>query len=151
VVFDVARLIDHLVGWVTSFAARVSNETFDGDPSRFQAGADPAGDFGAAARIIVAAYRAGGHEAQQLPVGMLLMEYVVHGWDLAIATGQPVPFTDAEAESALTTGRQMLKPKYRGPGKTFGFEVHVAETASQVDQLVAFLGRAPDWQPAGAR
>jgi len=44
----------------------------------------------------------------------------------------------------------MLKPEYRGPGKTFGYEVEVSDDAGPVDRLVAFLGRDPGWQgPAG--
>ena len=99
--YDVAGLVDHLVGWATSFAAKVTGGTFEGDPNDFRAGADPVGEFHAAAQTIAAAYRAGRPEAEKLPVGMLLMEYVGHGWDLATATGQPVTFTAAEAEPAL--------------------------------------------------
>jgi hypothetical protein len=38
----------------------------------------------------------------------------------------------------------MLMPAYRGPGKTFGYEVQVGGNASAVDRLVAFIGRDPD-------
>ena len=145
--YDVARLVDHLVGWASSFAARVTGSTFEGDPNDFRAGADPAGEFRAAARSIVGAYRSGRPEAEKLPVGMLLMEYVGHGWDLATATGQPVTFTAAEAEPALRTGREMLKPEYRGPGQAFGLEAEADEAAGSVERLVAFLGRSPAWTP----
>jgi len=146
----VARLVDHLVGWATSFAARVSGRPLEGDPNALVAGADPAGEFAAAARSLVSAYRADRPEARSLPVGMLLMEYLGHGWDLATATGQPTGFTAAEAGRALELGRTMLKPEYRGPGKTFGFEVPSAETDAPLDRLVAFLGRSPQGRPAGA-
>ena len=145
--YDVARLVDHLVGWATSFAARVTGGTFEGDPNDFHAGADPTGEFHAGAQTIVAAYRAGRPEAEGLPVGLLLMEYVGHGWDLATATGQPVTFTAAEAEPALKMGQQMLKPEYRGPGQAFGLEAEAGEAAGSVDRLVAFLGRSPGWTP----
>ena len=88
--------------------------------------------------------------AKTLPVGVLLMDYEVHGWDLARATGQAVPFEDGEALRALETGRQMLKPEYRGPDKEFGAEVPVPDDASPMDQLVAFLGRDPGWTPPSA-
>lgn len=145
--YDVARLVDHLVGWATSFAAKVTGGTFEGDPNDFRAGADPAREFHTAAQTIVAAYRAGRPEAEKLPVGMLLMEYVGHGWDLATATGQPVTFTTAEAEPALKLGQQMLKPEYRGPGQAFGLEAEAGEAAGSVERLVAFLGRSPGWTP----
>ena len=76
------------------------------------------------------------------------MDYEVHGWDLARATGQAVPFEDGEALRALETGRQMLKPEYRGPDKEFGAEVPVPDDAAPMDQLVAFLGRDPGWDAA---
>jgi uncharacterized protein (TIGR03086 family) len=148
--FDVARVVDHLVGWASSFAARLSGGTFEGDPNDYRAGADPVADFHDAAGTIAGAYRDGGEAAAQLPVGILLMEFVVHGWDLATATGQTVSFTPAEADRALDTGQQMLKPEYRGPGKTFGYEAEVPDSASSVDRLVAFLGRSPGWTTSTA-
>jgi uncharacterized protein (TIGR03086 family) len=146
--FDVARLVDHVVGWATSFAARLTGGTYEGDPNDHRTGTEPAAEFHAASEKIVAAFRSGRAETEQTPVGMLLMEYVTHGWDLAIATGQPASFTAEEADVALSLGRQMLKPEYRGPGRGFGPETEVANSAGSVDKLVAFLGRSPGWQPA---
>ena len=77
------------------------------------------------------------------------MEFITHGWDLATATGQRVPYTSAEATAALDAGRQMLKPEYRGSDKSFGEEVATGST-DPVDQLVAFLGRDPGWSSADA-
>jgi uncharacterized protein (TIGR03086 family) len=148
---DVTRLVDHLVGWAAAFAARVNGEPLEGDPNALVAGADPAGEFSVAACGLVSAYRADRPDARSLPVGMLLMEYLGHGWDLATATAQPTGFTAAEASRALELGRTMLKPEYRGPGKTFGLELPSADTDPPIDQLVAFLGRSPGWRPAGAR
>lgn len=145
--YDVARIVDHLVGWATSFAARLTGGSFEGDPNDFHVGNDPAGEFRQAAQTIVAAYREGGGESERLPIGVLLMEFATHGWDLATATGQPFGLDPATAQAALEMGRQMLKPEYRGPGQSFGYEVDVAESAGSVDKLVAFLGRDPGWQP----
>jgi uncharacterized protein (TIGR03086 family) len=78
-------------------------------------------------------------------LGMMLMEYVGHGWDLAVALGRPAPFTEAEAEAALATGRRILSPDYRGPDKSFGEEVPVPEGAPAVERLIGFLGRDPYW------
>jgi uncharacterized protein (TIGR03086 family) len=136
------------VGWATSFAARVTGTTYEGDPNDHRAGADPAAEFHSASEAIVAAFRSGRAETASLPVGLFLMEYIAHGWDLATATSQPVTFTAEEADLALVLGRQMLKPEYRGPGSAFGFEAEAAATAGSVERLVAFLGRSPDWQPA---
>jgi uncharacterized protein (TIGR03086 family) len=146
--FDVARVVDHLVGWANSFAARLTGGSVTGDPNDFRAGATPAAEFHHAGQAILAAYREGGEESQKLPIGILMMEFLVHGWDLAAATGSSVRFSSDAADLALATGRQMLAPEYRGPGKTFGDEVEVSDTAGPVDRLVAFLGRDPGWQGA---
>ena len=74
---------------------------------------------------------------------MIVGELAVHGWDLAVATGQPVPYTELEAQAALDAARGMLVPAYRGPGKSFGYEVEVSADASAVDRLIAFIGRDP--------
>ncbi len=147
---DVARLVDHLVGWSRSFAARLTAGSEAGDPNDYRVGGDPVMEFHQAAQTITGAYREGVEQSQKLPVGLLIMEFLVHGWDLATATGRSVSFPPAAADLGLATGRQMLQPEYRGPGKTFGLEVEVSGDAGPVDRLVAFLGRNPGWQaPAG--
>src|SRR6478672_2704986 len=111
---DVAQLTEHMTGWAAKFAARLDGSgQADGAP-----GGDPAEAFRSSAATITRAYRSGAPGTEQLPVGMLLMEFIAHGWDLATATGQQVPYTPAEATAALDAGRRMLEPKYRGPDKS---------------------------------
>jgi uncharacterized protein (TIGR03086 family) len=137
---DVAGLTDHLVGWLRMFAARAAGVDDQADPNQYRSGADPAAEFAAAGQQAVAAFETG---APDRLLGMMLIEYIGHGWDLAVATGQPVPYTDAEAQAALDAARGMLQPGYRGPGKTFGYEVEVSDDAPTVAKLVAFIGRDP--------
>jgi len=146
--FDVSRIVDHLVGWAHSFAARLTGGSDPGDPNDYRAGASPAAEFQQAAQAIVAAYREGSEPSRKLPIGFLIMEFLVHGWDLATATGRSAEFRPAAADLALATGRQMLQPEYRGAGKSFGDEVEVSDAAGPVDRLVAFLGRDPGWHSA---
>jgi uncharacterized protein (TIGR03086 family) len=143
---DVARIVDHLIGWARSFATRLTGGSDAGNPNDYRVAGDPVGEFHQAAHTIVGAYREGGEQSQKLPVGFLIMEFLVHGWDLATATGRSVSYLPAAAELGLATGRQMLQPEYRGPGKTFGYEVEVSDDAGPVDRLVAFMGRDPGWQ-----
>lgn len=144
--FDVARIVDHLVGWANSFATRLTGGSVTGDPNDYRVGGNPATEFHQAAQAIVGAYREGGEQSQKLPVGFIIMEFLVHGWDLGTATGRSEQFSPAAADLALATGRLMLQPEYRGPGKSFGYEAEVADAAGPVDRLVAFLGRDPGWQ-----
>jgi uncharacterized protein (TIGR03086 family) len=72
---------------------------------------------------------------------MTLIEYLTHGWDLARATGQEVPYDDEEAESTLQVASETLPPKYRGEGKPFGDIVPVPDEADATDRLAGFMGR----------
>ena len=68
-------------------------------------------------------------------------DLVVHGWDLARATGQD----DTIADEDIKRVRRYMEPmgdKLRGP-QAFGPAVEVADSASDQDKLIAFLGRRP--------
>lgn len=148
---DVARLTDHVVGWAASFASRLTDGADIGDPNEYRVGANPAAEFHRAAQRMVGSYRATTEQSQNLPVGLLIMEFLTHGWDLATAIDRPVSYRDEAAELALKTGRLMLKPEYRGPDKAFGREFRVPDSAGAVDRLVASMGRNPAWQPTHPR
>jgi uncharacterized protein (TIGR03086 family) len=147
--YDVATLVDHMTGWAARFASRVTGAGGDADPNAHRAGPDPAAEVRQAAAQIVLGYRDGVDGAHAMPVGVLLMEFQVHGWDLARATGQEPPFSDAEATRALELGRQLMSPDYRGPDQAFGHEVEPPPGAPVLDRLVAFLGRDPGWHAPG--
>jgi len=75
--------------------------------------------------------------------GMALGELVVHGWDLARATGQDatwpddaVAFAYEVAEQTAEQGRQM---------GAYGPPVAVAADASIMDRLLGVTGRDPQW------
>ena len=149
--FDVEALLAHIVGWAQVFAAAATGDTYDGDPTSYPLGDGAASDFRAAATDIVDGWRAHGTDRKvtlmsgempgQMVLNMTFMEYLTHGWDLATATGQPVQFTDAEAEETLRRAQQTLQPQYRGQG--IGEEVEVPPDAPVLDRLVGFMGRRP--------
>lgn len=151
--YDVAGLVDHLVGWVQVFAAGADERRYEGDPTTFRAGDDPAGQFRAAAETMVAGWRRHGLDRKvtltgepqpaELALNMTLMEYLTHGWDLATATGQPVPYTEDEAAEVLARAERTLPPQYRGAGMPFGDIVPVPGDAAAVDRLMGFMGRSP--------
>jgi uncharacterized protein (TIGR03086 family) len=73
---------------------------------------------------------------------VLSIEFLVHGWDYAVAVGQEVDAPDPLAEYVLGLAQRLLKPPQRSAA---GFDdpVEVPADASALDRLVAFTGRDP--------
>ncbi|MEU9190915.1 TIGR03086 family metal-binding protein [Streptomyces sp. NPDC048484] len=94
--------------------------------------------------------RAGGVELPGEVAGLVAAdEIVVHGWDLARATGQEY----APDAAALQAAYQMLAPSADDPaarGSIFGPVVPVPEDAPLLDRVIGLSGRDPGWA-AGAR
>jgi uncharacterized protein (TIGR03086 family) len=151
--YDVEALVNHLVGWIQVFEAGCHDRSYEGDAANYRCGADPAGEFRTAAASLVAGWQKYGLDREVALTGgkwpgvqvfnMTVMEFLTHGWDLAVATGQPIPFTEQEAAETLARAEVTLPPQYRGENMSFGHAVPVDEHASAVDRLVAFLGRDP--------
>jgi uncharacterized protein (TIGR03086 family) len=148
---DVRALVNHLVTGDLHFASLISGLPVpDGDEDHL--GTDPAGAFRAAAAGLTAALGAPGalDRVYRLPVGQVpgpglieirLIEHLGHGWDLAKATGQPVPFPDDLAERGLDSARRRLGDRGAGGLAAFGAEVEVPAHAAAIDRLAGFLGR----------
>jgi uncharacterized protein (TIGR03086 family) len=146
--YDVAQLLDHLVGFATNFADKAAGVTPPADPTTTVAGDDAQGAYHDAGVRLLAGYRGGANDGAT-PLAVVLMETITHGWDLAAATGQPTPYTEPSIAAALDTCRGMLSPQHRGEGKPFGEEVEVSSSAPVLDQLIGFMGRDPDWSARG--
>jgi uncharacterized protein (TIGR03086 family) len=73
-------------------------------------------------------------------------ELVVHGWDLARATGQELATDGAALEAAMQMLGQFQTPgKVAEPGAVFGTVVDTADDAPLLDRVVGFSGRDPAW------
>ncbi|WP_433536563.1 TIGR03086 family metal-binding protein [Micromonospora sp. CA-249363] len=77
--------------------------------------------------------------------GMALLDLIVHGWDLAVATGQPyrpAPAAVAELHALV----EQLGPNARRVG-IFADPTSTppASTTPDLDRLLAQTGRAPTW------
>jgi uncharacterized protein (TIGR03086 family) len=155
---DVAQLRDHVTGWLDTFAAGFADP--GGQAPRaglddYQAPADPAAQVRAAAAALDAALRAGaaqrplrlGESAMpgDMALAMILWEYLMHGWDLARATGQEWAPPAAAAEESLSFAPAMLTPDYQGEGKAFAPRVPVPDEAPPLDRLLGLSGRDPGW------
>ena len=77
-----------------------------------------------------------------------LNELVLHGWDLARATGQDYRPTRRASGSRMRCSCRWPRAPDRVP--VFGAPVAVGADAPLLDQVVALSGRRPDWAPPGS-
>ncbi len=90
-----------------------------------------------------------GHPMPAAAIGsMMTTEFVLHGWDLATATGQPFAVPEPLAATVLQ-GVEAIVGMGRDGG-WFGPEVPVAETAPTLARALAAAGRNPSWTPPAA-
>jgi uncharacterized protein (TIGR03086 family) len=149
----VKQLMEHMAGWAQPFDAAANGQVYDGDPTGYELTGTSIGEFRRIGDRMVNGWSSGGFDrtvrltGPELPAGMVfnmtLMEYVTHGWDLATATGQPVPYSDDEVEETLSRAQVTLPPEYRGPGKAFADVVPVPESDPPLNRLIGFMGRSP--------
>jgi len=76
-------------------------------------------------------------------VRMHFVDHLVHGWDLAKATGQDTAIDTTLATAAYEEMTAALDASSRGAGLPFGAEVECSPDAPVHERLVAFLGRHP--------
>jgi uncharacterized protein (TIGR03086 family) len=77
---------------------------------------------------------------------MLIMEMVLHGWDVARATGQDYRCDETLAQAVLTTVEAQgdMFRQYQG----FAAVVPVPDDATTFDRVLALSGRDPNWKTA---
>lgn len=88
---------------------------------------------------------AGGIELPASVVGLVALdELVVHGWDVAVASGQPYAPPAQDIEDAMGFVTSFEAPR---DGSLFGPVVPVADDAPPLDRLLGLTGRDPSWRP----
>jgi uncharacterized protein (TIGR03086 family) len=90
--------------------------------------------------------RAGGFDFPGEVAGIVtLTEVVIHGWDVARATGQSYDCDPDTLEAVLAHVTQIAA---EGPVEgLFGPAVPIAEDAPVLDRVIALSGRDPSWRP----
>jgi uncharacterized protein (TIGR03086 family) len=71
----------------------------------------------------------------------VVLDGLVHGWDLATATGQPYEPSEALVAEVEAFARQAVEPLR--DGDTFAAAVAPPPSATPIQRLVAFTGRRP--------
>jgi len=149
--WDVRAVVDHLTAGHLYFAALVCDEP--PDRSRAQHAGDGVAAYRSAAAALRAAFAQPGvldrvYQASIGPApGAVLVhvrigELLVHGWDLARATGQaPDLPADLAAQELTLWQAQFGGSLGNGAGLPFAPAQPVAPEAPAIDQLAAFAGR----------
>ena len=93
--------------------------------------------------------RIGGGDAPAGMAGLSLAdELVVHGWDVARATGQPYRAEPGVLDAARAFLSQFASPDApAGPEVAFGPARELPGDAPPLDRVVALAGRDPAWAP----
>ncbi|MFC8129335.1 TIGR03086 family metal-binding protein [Streptomyces sp. NPDC057302] len=159
--YQVRQLLGHLVGLTGAFrdAARKDlGANLDQDPGDAvpELGPEWRADLPKLLDELVEAWRdpaayegmtrAGGIDLPGAVAGAVAMdELVVHGWDLARATGQAY----APDEASLGVARALLTPEEgdMSGNSLFGAVVPVPDGAPLLDRVVGLSGRDPGWRP----
>lgn len=159
--YDVATLVDHLVGaaWRAVELGRGATpaggefphvELTDATGQLREAGAQAAGAWTDDRLAATTTMPWGETYTGSTLVDMYLAELIAHAWDLAVATGQTPGCDPALAAAALAAAHVMLRPDYRdvmGVGNPFGAEQPAGEDATTLERFAAFMGRPLDWRP----
>ena len=143
--FDVRGVLEHMIGGATAFAAR-----FRGVDATTPDTSDVLAAFGPALTELAGAITAPGalDRTMQAPFGevpgetfarFVVLDGLVHGWDLAVATGQRYEPSDALVNEVQVFAQTTLAPLR--DGETFADPVEAPPTATPIDRLAAFTGR----------
>jgi uncharacterized protein (TIGR03086 family) len=161
--YTVGDLIEHLGVMALSFAGAARKEGGPyaeplpaGDAARLSADWRSAipGDLGAVATAWAdpAAWsgltRIAGSDAPAEIIGLSLAdELVVHGWDMARATGRPYDCEPEVLDAAEGFLGQFASPDApSGPEVPFGPARPLRDDACSLDRVIALAGRDPGWQ-----
>jgi uncharacterized protein (TIGR03086 family) len=142
--FNLDELVDHLVSSLQFLGAA------GGAPAPEVRTGPPEVRVADAAQATLEAWRKRGLDGtvnlgpSEVPAGVVidivLMELLVHAWDLAKATDRTITVDDALSAYVLERGRSLITPQMRD-GDNFAAELEAAPDADSLTRLLAFTGR----------
>ncbi|WP_328604920.1 TIGR03086 family metal-binding protein [Amycolatopsis sp. NBC_00345] len=157
--YDARALLNHLLYWGPWLAAAGRREEYAPAVQEAEAGLVDDGWLAALRKqtgVLVEAFEPaaawagtvtfGSSEMPAAAVGdMVLGEFVLHGWDLARASGAAWTCPDDAAAAVLAAAVEM-GPVARSMG-VYGPEVPVDSAAPVLDRALGAAGRDPAWTP----
>jgi uncharacterized protein (TIGR03086 family) len=145
--YNVAQLADHVMGSIATLGGCAGAQM----PQRDQ-DVPLESQVADAAQAALEAWRRRGLEGTvelgprevpaTLPVNVLSVEFLVHAWDFARATGRDVVVSEPVSDYALQLAGEVITPEARGFAG-FADSVETAADAAVLDRLIAFTGRQP--------
>lgn len=158
---QVSGLLAHIIGFSTAFrdgAAKISGPTTATPPGPMSLPEDWREQLPLLLAQLAAAWRDPGAWIGETTVGGITLpapqvaafandELIVHGWDLAVATGQPYDPPKANLEAAW----QLVSATPDDPAARaglFGPVVAVPDNAPLLDRVLGGTGRDPHWSPS---
>ena len=157
-------LLAHMTVQHQGFAAASAGRGADLDV--WKAGApspDPVADYVMASEMVIAAFAEPGvmERGFALPeimpgmefpapqaISFHFIDYVVHGWDVARALGQPYELDDDLVKAAVPVAESVPEGERRlRPGAAFRPGLPASDEAGSMDRILALLGRSPAWTP----
>jgi uncharacterized protein (TIGR03086 family) len=158
---SVAAMLDHFVGLTVAFRLGAEKSPMEGAPSADadHLPADWRERLPAQLDALVAAWdqpeawdgttEVGGVRMPAAAMGVVAAnEVLVHGWDLAVATGQPYAVDPLTAEACLEFNKGFAVGAPEARDAMYGPVVPVPSDASLVDRLLGATGRDPAWAPS---
>jgi uncharacterized protein (TIGR03086 family) len=142
--WDVRTLISHMIDTQRYFVASARGQdaqmTLPVPPDLV--GDDPVGAYDATIADAMSVYGApGGAEKAGFGLSVAFADTLIHGWDLAQATGQDATMPDGLANVAYEIVSSNFKDNQREG--ILGPRVDVPDDASWQDKLLGFSGRTP--------
>jgi uncharacterized protein (TIGR03086 family) len=156
--FSVATLLDHVAGFCLALRAAALKEPLEGgapQPDAARLAPDWRDAIPVASEAMGAAWKdsaawegtcqLGGFELPGEVVGQIALgELLVHGWDLAMSTGQPFDYDGPHVDEVVAMVHQFQAMGIEGP---FAEAIVPPDGAPAFVQLLCASGRDPGWRP----
>jgi uncharacterized protein (TIGR03086 family) len=166
--WSLGDLLAHMIAQHQGFAAAAAGDVADVSVWRWRPlGEDPAADYARAAGHVIAAFGSdgvrdhslwlpeildGGPFPAAMAIGFHLLDYVVHGWDVAASLGIEADYPADVVAAALAISEQVPTGAARtalgaafAPPVASALTDSIGSTGSALDQLLRVLGRSPRW------
>jgi uncharacterized protein (TIGR03086 family) len=166
--WNLADLLTHMTVQHHGFAAAARGH--GADPAVWQPDtvadavtADPVGTYAAAAAAVLDAFAgadvldatfalpefgAGATFPGSVAIGFHYVDYIAHGWDVARTMDQPFELPAEVVAAALPLAFAVPDGSFRtGEDAVFGPAIPSTEPTGDLDRILAYLGRSPQWKP----